>query len=47
MKYRIVHSRGGVEFSAESDAIAYRDANHPGCAIVPIPYTPPADPPQE
>ena len=42
MKYRIIHPTGHVEFLLEADAIAYRDAHHPGCAIVPMPLPPPA-----
>ncbi len=41
MKYRIVHQLGHVEFRLEADAIAYRDAHHPGCEIVAVPLDPP------
>ena len=32
-KYRIIHSKGCVEFPVETDAIAYRNIHHPGCVI--------------
>lgn len=31
--YRVVHPSGWVEFIDQTEAVAYRDAHHPGCEI--------------